>query len=602
MNKLFTTGLLIASLGVFGSKANAQISNGGIPFSNTHNVVENTKNNVYTLTESWEEHKAAYYAENPNKPFAIAQGVAIDVKYPESGTFTYLNDGSIVWQAAITVPTAPALGIYMDRFQLPKGVNMYVKSKNGKQILGAYTEENNSPDQIFAIEACVGETAIIEFNIAPGIDANNIVFHADKAMVYRESIEYLKEFLTDEEVQVIVNTGTDNDPYNLAGRGSLCMINANCANGDSHPLSKKATVQTLVVSGNSIGMCSASLINNTSNTSTNCTPMLFLASHCESSGTGWENTNYSNWLVRFNFQRPDCNTTSIAKQNTITGMNFKSRSDYYANMPTNQMEGDFLLLQFRINIPERFQAVMAGWDISTQPNNLGAGEKYIGFHHPAGDVKKVTYTDRLTPSNAMFYSLNITNPTVQGGYAQGSSGSGLFREDGIVLGTASTAGNTLQPGAGCTKNSNNQDAQFFNYINYYRLSQGWQYDTASNKQLKVWLDPTNTGVTKLGPTTARCQDLSTLGVTKLNTLENNVNIYPVPTTDGILNVKFNLQEQENITIELFDITGKRVFVKEMENVTNNNVAFNVSELNNGMYLVKINNKHNSITKKITIAK
>lgn len=602
MNKLFTTSLLITSLGFLGTKANAQISNGGIPFSNTQNIIENTKNNVFNLTETWEEHQTAYYAESPNKPFIIAQGVDIDVKYPESGTFTYLNDGSIVWQTAITVPTAPALGIYMDKFQLPKGVNMYVKSKNGRQILGAYTQENNSPDQIFAIEACLGETAIIEFNIAPGINANDIVFNANKAMVYRESIEYLKEYLTDEEVQVLVNTGTDADPYNLTGRGSVCFIDANCSIGDSHPLSKKAAVQTLTVVNNSIGMCSATLINNTSNSSTNCTPLLFLASHCESSGLGWANTNYSNLLVRFNFQRPECNSTSVAKQNTITGMNFKSRSEYTAGMNANDIGDDFLLLQFRINIPERFEAVMAGWDLSTQPVNPPSGQKYIGFHHPAGDTKKVTFASKLTPSNNLFYTLDIENSRTNGAYAPGSSGSGLFREDGIVLGTASTGSEYSNAPANCKLNSTNGAAIYMERINYYRLSQGWDFDPAPNKQLKIWLDPTNTGVTKLGPTSARCQEITNLSVTKINTLENNVSIYPNPSSNGVVNVKFNLQDQEDVTIELYDITGKKVFVKEMANVTNNNVAFNVSELNNGMYLVKINNKSHSVTKKITIAK
>lgn len=600
MNKIFYSGLLIASLGLC-SQANAQLSLGGIPLSNKENVV-NIKNNIYSLSQSWSEHKADYYANNPNGLYIVGQLENIDVKFPESGTFTYLNDGSIIWQTKITVPTAPAIGLYMDQFQLPKGVNMYVKSENGKQILGAYTNENNSPDKIFAIEACIGESITVEFNISANVNVNDIEFHADKAGVYHESIEHLKEFLTSEEIQTILNTGTDADPYNLEGRGSTCMINANCPNGDSHPLSKKATVQTLVVSGGSIGMCSATVINNTGNSAGSCTPMLFLASHCESSGNGWANTNYSNWLVRFNFQRPDCNGTAVAKQNTITGMNFKSRSDYYANMPVNQMEGDFLLLQFRQSIPERFEAAMAGWDLGTQPNTAPSGQKYIGFHHPAGDVKKVTYATSLTPSNGLHYTLVINNQGVQGGYAQGSSGSGLFREDGIVIGTASTAGNNNNPASACLLNSNRQSAQFMNVINYYRFSQGWEYDTAANKQMKVWLDPTNSGVTKLGPLTARCGDPSILSVTKINPLENNVNIYPNPSTDGYVNIQFNLEDKQDLNIEVYDLTGKRVFLNRAQNVTNNNLKINVSELSNGMYLVKVSNKAHSITKKITIAK
>lgn len=112
---------------------------------------------------------------------------------------------------------------------------MYVKSANGKQILGGYTEDNNSPDLLFSIEPSLGAKTTIELNIKAGTNLDDIKLHIDKAMVYHQAISHLNEFLTDAELQLI--TGRDPDPYGLEGRSSDCMINAACPVGASHPLS-----------------------------------------------------------------------------------------------------------------------------------------------------------------------------------------------------------------------------------------------------------------------------------------------------------------------------------------------------------------------------
>lgn len=77
-------------------------------------------------------------------------------------------------------------------------------------------------------------------------------------------------------------------------------------------------------------------------------------------------------------------------------------------------------------------------------------------------------------------------------------------------------------------------------------------------------------------------------------VENNIHIYPNP-TNGI--VKF--MNVENTTIEIYDIVGKKVITK-----TNNNSieSIDLSNLENGTYVVKIIAADSVVTKKIVLNK
>lgn len=93
-----------------------------------------------------------------------------------------------------------------------------------------------------------------------------------------------------------------------------------------------------------------------------------------------------------------------------------------------------------------------------------------------------------------------------------------------------------------------------------------------------------------------------MSISNVNSLEGKINVFPIPTTDGRLNIQFNLEDAQSLQIELFDLTGKRLLSQKLEKVTNNNYTIDVNDFNTGMYMLKISNANNSITKKISIAK
>src|SRR5690606_22031652 len=86
----------------------------------------------------------------------------------------------------------------------------------------------------------------------------------------------------------------------------------------------------------------------------------------------------------------------------------------------------------------------------------------------------------------------------------------------------------------------------------------------------------------------------------INTLDNQVSIYPIPATTGTVNVAFNFSDVKNIELSIIDITGKVIEAKNLNKVQSETVILDVSKLNSGIYLIKINDGLQYVTKKIAI--
>ena len=93
----------------------------------------------------------------------------------------------------------------------------------------------------------------------------------------------------------------------------------------------------------------------------------------------------------------------------------------------------------------------------------------------------------------------------------------------------------------------------------------------------------------------KLSDLAVCG-TEVNSIENNssINIFPNPST-GIVNVK----GAENSTIEILNSLG--VVVKTINNASNME-AVNLSDLENGTYIVRVITDNNTIIKKVSLVK
>jgi subtilisin family serine protease len=85
--------------------------------------------------------------------------------------------------------------------------------------------------------------------------------------------------------------------------------------------------------------------------------------------------------------------------------------------------------------------------------------------------------------------------------------------------------------------------------------------------------------------------------------ENHLRVVPNP-NDGNMKVLFNLPVDGNLSIEIFDLNGRKVFATNnlIESAGHKEIPLAVTDLTNGLYIVKIQSQNQIITKKITILK
>jgi hypothetical protein len=598
-------GLLsIALLCVLGLSAHAQLSQGGLPLSMQYPAGDQyIPASVYKLPD-WETAQAKSREDEAagfSRPYLIGLFANTDISFPSSGTFTVLDNGKRIWRAQVKIAGAPAMGFYYDKFRLPSGVSCYLSNGNGQQILGAYTAKNNAEDGLFASEAVQGETVNIELNIDPMVSFSDIQLHIDRVLVYFRSIDYLNQYAGTVKEEQAKPTG-DPDPYNLEGSSSTCEINALCPLGVNYPQQRKATIQILVPSGTGAGVCSATMINNTGNTASNCKQYLLTATHCDPANS-MQNTHFSQLIVRFNFEKAQCTGGPAATVNTLTGTNFIARANY-DDTPNPQINGDFMLLELKEKVPVSWDAYLAGWNRGTLAPALSYPKKYIGFHHPAADIKKVSSAQAISPNGEAGGSdgpgTHWEMLVDSGGVEQGSSGSALFDGDGRVIGIASVAGMDI---AACSVNGKGGTALFMRGVAYSKLSYDWDYDNDgvdNFRKLKPWLDPTNSGVMTLDAVKSNCSAGTGIYQNTNSVLDNSISIYPNPVTNGKVTAKVNFPEATDLNVEVYNVAGARLATYNLSKVRTGAYTFDLAHYASGMYILKFSDGHSFSTKKVML--
>lgn len=401
--------------------------------------------------------------EKNGEMYKVARLLSVDLTPENSGTWDKLSDGTDIWRLKISSEGAKSCVLHFEYFELPKGSKLFVYNSDKSVILGPYTHEDNPLRAEYAIGVLYGNEAIIEYS-APklksenGIKADPIPPHI-KIMAY--SYFYRGESFFD-------NRSGKGTGY---GASDNCQVNVNCSEGNNWRKQQKGVARIYVVDGWSGGYCTGSLVNNTNNDGT---PYFLTADHCGGTASA---SNMNQWIFRFNYESPGCTATSEPSGNNITGCVKKARGPIDGG-------SDFLLLQLNttaLNL-KNIGAVYNGWR-----NNNTTSPSGVSIHHPSGDIKKIsTYTSSLTTatwtggaSNAhwrVYWSATANGHGVTEG---GSSGSPIFDNNGLIIGT-------LSGGSSYCTATNQPD--LYGKFSYHWTSNG----TTSDLQLKPWLDPAGT--------------------------------------------------------------------------------------------------------------
>lgn len=595
MKKIYLAVFLACSIG---GAVHAQISEGGLPWSVSRSS-EGTDIQKVSKATFAEPNYAEYLKEDEEdarlgraKPYRAAATVASDIDIVNAGTWTYLSDGSMIWRLDVEIPGAVALGLYYDKFNLPKGVSVFVTNANGRQILGAFTSNNNSEYDIFSSEEVQGEVSRIEINVASGVSVDDIKFHINKIYAFYRGVNEVNIFASDKT--------TAAKP--TIGESATCHINSVCAPGNE-TIFKKSTNAVVRISGGG-GFCTGTLINNTSNTAGGaCRQFMLTASHCDGENSR-ENSHFAGHEFRFNYQYVDCEGQGAVNFQTRTGASFRARSNY-PSMPTpeNALVADFMLLELTTAPPANADAYLAGWNRDPGIWSNEDYDRYLGFHHPSGDVKKLSVGNSMEGSGNFNQSAvpnthwNISFQT--GGISKGSSGSGLFDKDGLLIGDLSGSG----PGECEGKDYSTSGL-------YSKISYAWDnfYDqnafpafAGAPSRLKDWLDPAGSAPMALGAAKYDCSDVSAISELD-NILNSAINVYPNPSTTGKVNFKANFTEPTSLQITVVNLSGAVVKSFAIRNALSGNFALDMSELANGMYLIKFATSGATTSKKVLLNK
>src|SRR5690606_12709269 len=83
---------------------------------------------------------------------------------------------------------------------------------------------------------------------------------------------------------------------------------------------------------------------------------------------------------------------------------------------------------------------------------------------------------------------------------------------------------------------------------------------------------------------------STTDVNEQDFIENNIDVYPNPTTDKII---ISRKQNTPLNIDFYNLTGKLLL---SENMTENNHILDLSNYPKGIYMLKIGNEMKKIIK------
>lgn len=412
--------------------------------------------------------------------------VTADLPVPlAGGAWDRLDQQTDRWRTRVYSAGALSLLMEFGEFRLPPGAELWIYDVDGKVVQGPYDASNHSPEGSLWTAMVPGETAVIELRTP----------HASRDQVRLGLARLGHGFKNTRDL----------------GESGACNINTVCPLGDNWRDEIRATVKLQIPAGGFVGVCSGTLINNLAQDNK---PYILTADHC---GVGESGSPASGVVVYWNFQNTSCSGADNARD---------SQNQTGTILRADDEATDMTLLELSSLPSASYNVYYAGWDSSGAGGTSG-----VSIHHPSGDAKKISeFTTALQRDTVQIEGAG--SPQIpawrvsqwqQGTTEQGSSGSGLWNQERLIVGTLS-GGSAL-----CVGSSDNNQPDF-----YARLDAQWQARASLSGQLKVWLDPNNTGLRKVagknpGSATATPLPTGTPGPTPTPTAAPTST--PVPTAD-----------------------------------------------------------------------
>jgi PKD repeat protein len=449
---------VVLSFGSATLSAYGQVERGGVPRSfQFHESLKSQSLPVEIaapdmLSIQKEDYDDAMY----EKSYRVGVEVPVSIPILNSGQWEDLPAGGRIWRVTIICKGAQAIGLNYNELRLPPGADVFVYTQDQKFVIGALTSAEVPQNQKFATRPLSGDAIVLEYFEPDWVKEQAIIDISGIVYIYRgfEAQDF--------EKSKSVSSG-------------ICEVNVNCSEGENWQKQKQGVVKILTKVGSRYYSCTGSLLNNTAQ---DFKGLLLTASHCSKDGSGGVSSfsDYEQWIFYFNYEYSGC-VPSATSQSTIVGV-----KKLAIGATSSDIGSDFLLMQSLKNVPAQYNAYYCGWDAGNGNSASGAC-----IHHPDGDVKKISTYNTLLKSGTNLESSTpntawlVTWTQTVNGYGVtegGSSGSPLFDDEGLIIGTL-TGGDS-----GC---ANETGVDMFGKVSYSWESNG----TTADMQLKPWLDPGN---------------------------------------------------------------------------------------------------------------
>jgi Trypsin-like peptidase domain len=353
----------------------------------------------------------------------------------KKGLNTKLVDGQL-WQYKLRGTGAVSLQIIFSKFVIPEGAKLYIYDEQMKHFIGAFTNKNMQKDSSFIVADFYGDSLIVEYFEPPNslISGKLIIGSVGKAFLDIHSSEIRSLY-----------------------------VGINCPEGKDWQYQKHSTCMITFKFAGSGYLCSGSLINNVNKDGI---PYFLTASHCIH-----DSITARTMVTYFNYDEIQC-SSKVIQRKTLSGSTLLSTGPW----------SDYSLLKLDTTPPPDYQPYYAGWDRSQT-----IGKSTVCINHPRGNPKKIafdykppiivpaflTWDEGLSSPAYSHWAVNFTDGTVQ----PGSSGSPLFDENKRIIGQL---------------HGSDIGSEYFGMFSY-----SWTHNSSVYKPLQYFLDPYNTGLTKI---------------------------------------------------------------------------------------------------------
>ena len=497
-----------------------------------------------------------------HQQFNVARFQKISINSKVQAKWNTLADGKKVWRIELKSEGAEQLAIKFSNIELPKGSKLFLYSKKEKSEFWVFdAKETKFSKNTFVSKFVQGDQIILEYN-----QFSNFVEDKKPVIDFEGLINY---YVPEERRTPGFAQSTD------------CEVNVACSEGVDWCREIASVVRIFIQSGTHYSYCSGAIVNNSKQ---DFTPYILTAEHC---GEASSAEDFKYWRFDFNYQSNDC--SSPPKESEIFTHHISGCQQIAKAARIGNVGSDFRLVKLLDSIPKAWNVYYSGWDIKEYSVIKQGG---VGIHHPYGDIKKIsTYTQDLSSSDAFGDNENddfwktfwIETENAHGITEAGSSGSPLFNNKGLLIGTLAT-------GSSYCDNINEDSPDY-----YGKISRHWDNNgTDATSQLKPWLDPINSGVQQLGGlagnSTLNCGD-------KLHF--DKFLIYPNPANDVINIANNDLSVLSDATIQIFNTKGSLVLTEN----TNGNIAvksIRINHLPSDIYVLEVRKSNWIIQQKFVI--